>query len=129
MRKIQSISLGIGIYIVTVAIAVAPSAAQTAGQQSDHQGPNLWNNPAPFINPGLSNVGNNVGNGIFGANGTISPQVLNAATQLSQQLQQALANSQADRVNLLVQEALQLLNDVDAEQQAQLNSLLRFRTW
>lgn len=129
MRKIQSLSLGIGISIVTVAIAVAPSGAQTAGQQSDHQGPNVWNNPAPFINPGLSNVGNNVGNGVFGANGTISPQVLNAATQFSQQLQQAFANGQADRVNLLVQEALQLLNDVDAAQQDQRNYLLRFRTW
>lgn len=73
MLRLKSLGFAIGISLVTAAMAVTPAAAQTAGQQSDLQGTNIWNSLIILIERG----------------GGIDPEILSNARRLADEIEDA----------------------------------------
>lgn len=73
MIRLKSLSFAIGISLIAAAMAVTPAAAQTAGQQSDLQGINVWNSLIILIDRG----------------GGIDPEILRTARGLADEIEDA----------------------------------------
>jgi hypothetical protein len=123
MRRLKSLGFAIGISLVTAAMTVTPAAAQTAGQQSDLQGINVWNSLIILIDRG----------------GGIDPAILRNARQLADEIEDAYlacscgntppalrrfargpgdpnavcVSPECERLNRLLEEARIFLNRVD----------------
>ncbi len=140
MRGIKLTNLAVSVAVISSTILSIPVHAQI-NNQSDNTGTNVWSNPIPRLDPGKG----------------IDPQIINAANQLSQELDKTYAdyaaaeaeaaqnprrfargtndsslpcvNPYAAKLNSLQEQAKTLLNRLDRNQLPQLRSSPSFRIW
>ncbi|MGK7905018.1 MAG: hypothetical protein AB4352_27155 [Hormoscilla sp.] len=113
MHAIIKSSCLIGLSLILSGIGMN-SARANFGLQEDFSGANVWNSPAPTF---------------VGADSPISPEIINTARQLSQELENAYISSDAQGLDRAIQETKDFLNSLNREQAEQLRRSRALRIW